>query len=173
MSVRDVPPDEPRPGDGSRTAADGTPFAVDVSRDRRARSALAMFVAAPVIWSVHFMLVYLVVEAGCSGDGPGLRLFDPPVPTVVTLAATAAAALACLAVARWSYRRWRAGRPGPAGEAGDHAGGRSGDRAGGRSGVLDGPDLGGSLAFAGFLMSLLGVLTVLFVGLPALVLPAC
>jgi uncharacterized protein (DUF2267 family) len=45
-----------------------------------------MFVAGPVIWSVHFMLVYLVVEAGCSGDGPGLRLFDPPVPTVVTLA---------------------------------------------------------------------------------------
>jgi hypothetical protein len=32
---------------------------------------------------------------------------------------------------------------------------------------------GGSLAFAGFLMSLLGFVTVLFVGLPALVLPAC
>ena len=41
-----------------------------------------MFVAGPVIWSVHFLLVYLVTEAGCSGDGPGLRLFDPPVPKV-------------------------------------------------------------------------------------------
>jgi hypothetical protein len=89
MSVRDVPPDEPSPLDGSRTAGEGTPFAVDVSRDRRSRWALFMFVSGPVIWSVHFMLVYLVTEAGCSGDGPGLRLFDPPVPAAVTLAATA------------------------------------------------------------------------------------
>jgi heme/copper-type cytochrome/quinol oxidase subunit 3 len=100
MSVRDVPPDDPPRGDGSRTAGEGTPFAVDVSRDRRARWALAMFVAGPVIWSAHFMLVYLVVEAGCTGGGPGLRVFDPPVPTVVTLLVTAAAALACLATAR-------------------------------------------------------------------------
>jgi hypothetical protein len=161
MSVRDVPPDDPGHVDGSRTAGEGTPFAVDVSRDRRARWALAMFVAGPVIWSVHFMLVYLVVEAGCSGDGPGLRLFDPPVPTVVTLAATAAAALGCLAVARWSWRRWRANRRSPAGQAAD------------RSGGLEEPDLGGALAFAGFLMALLGVMTVLFVGLPALVLEPC
>jgi NO-binding membrane sensor protein with MHYT domain len=92
MSVRDVPPDEVPSGDGSRTAPEGTPFAVDVSRDRRARFALAMFVAGPVIWSVHFLLVYLVTEAGCTGDGPGLTLFDPPVPKVVTLAVTIAAA---------------------------------------------------------------------------------
>jgi hypothetical protein len=142
MSVRDVPPDEPPRGDGARTAGEGTPVAVDVSADRRARWGLAMLVAGPVIWSVHFMVVYLAVEAGCNGDGPGLRLFDPPVPTVVTLAATALAALACLASARWGWRRWRAGQ-----EA--------------------------ALAFAGFLLSLLGLVTVLFVGLPALVLPAC
>ena len=152
MSVRDVPPDETPGGDGSRTAGEGTPLAVDVSADRRARWSLAMFVAGPVIWSVHFMVVYLAVEAGCNGEGPGLRLFDPPVPTVVTLVATALAALACLGSARWGWRRRRAGQ-----EAAD----------------LDGPGWGGSLAFAGFLMSLLGLVTVLFVGLPALVLPAC
>lgn len=160
MSVRDVPPDETPRGDGSTTAGEGTPMAVDVSADRRARWALAMFVAGPVIWSVHFMVVYLAVEAGCSGEGPGLRLFDPPVPTVVTLAATAAAALACLWSARWSWRRWRAGQE----AAGD---------GGGHSANLDGPGGGGALAFAGFLLSLLGLVTVLFVGLPALVLPAC
>src|SRR4029450_6721964 len=120
MSVRDVPPDEVPSGDGSRTAADGTPFAVDVSRDRRARFALAMFVAGPVIWSVHFLLVYLVTEAGCSGDGPGLTLFDPPVPKVVTLVATAAAVAAALACAGWSWRRWQAGGGGPG--AGEGAG---------------------------------------------------
>jgi hypothetical protein len=158
MSVRDVPPNEVPSGDGSRTAAGGTPFAVDVSRDRRARFALAMFVAGPVIWSVHFLLVYLVTEAGCSGDGPGLSLFDPPVPKVVTLAVTAAAAVAALACAGWSWRRWRTDA---AEAAADEAAG------------LQDRGRGGTLAFAGFLLSLLSVVTILFVGLPALVLPSC
>jgi hypothetical protein len=162
MSVRDVPPDEPSPLDGSRTAGEGTPFAVDVSGDRRARWALFMFVSGPVIWSVHFLLVYLVTEAGCSGDGPGLTLFDPPVPKAVTLAATAAAAAAALGCATWWYRRWRASEHEPvADEAADLAGGLT-DR-----------DRGGTLVFAGFLLSLLSVVTVLFVGLPAMVLPSC
>ncbi len=162
MSVRDVPPDEVPGRDGSRTAAEGTPFAVDVSRDRRARFALAMFVSGPVIWSVHFMVVYLVTEAGCSGDGPGLTLFDPPVPKIVTLAVTAVAVAAALACAHWSWRRWQAGAAKPdADEAGDLAGGHQ-DR-----------DRGGTLAFAGFLLSLLSGVTILFVGLPALVLPSC
>jgi hypothetical protein len=162
MSVRDVPPDEFPGGDGSRTAPEGTPLAVDVSRDRRARWALAMFVSGPVIWSVHFMVVYLVTEAGCTGDGPGLRLFDPPMPKVVTLVATAAAAAAALACAGWSWRRWQAGGSvRAADEAADFAPG------------LRERDRGGTLAFAGFLLSLLAVVTILFVGLPALVLPAC
>jgi hypothetical protein len=162
MSVRDVPPDEPSPLDGSRTAGEGTPFAVDVSRDRRARFALAMFVSGPVIWSVHFLVVYLVTEAGCSGDGPGLSLFDPPVPKAVTLAATAAAAAAALGCATWWYRRWQVSeQERAADEAADLAGGLT-DR-----------DRGGTLAFAGFLLALLSVVTILFVGLPALALPSC
>ena len=161
MSVRDVPPDEVPSGDGSRTAAEGTPFAVDVSRDRRARFALAMFVAGPVIWSGHFLLVYLVTEAGCSGDGPGLTLFDPPVPKVVTLAVTAAAVAAALGCAGWSWRRWRTDAAEAADQAADIAGG------------LQDRDRGGTLAFAGFLLSLLSVATILFVGMPALVLPSC
>jgi hypothetical protein len=156
MSVRDVPPDEPSPVDGSRTAGEGTPFAVDVSRDRWARWPLLMFVSGPIIWSVHFLLVYLVAEAGCSGDGPGLSLFDPPVPKVVTLAATAAAVAAALGCATWWYRRWRVGEREAAAGGGlrEHGGGES-------------------LAFAGFLLSLLSVVAILFVGLPALVLPSC
>ena len=162
MSVRDVPPDDSPGGDGSRTAWEGTPFAVDVSRDRRARWPLFMFVSGPVIWSIHFLLVYVVTEAGCSGDGPGLRLFDPPVPKAVTLAATAAAAAGALGCATWWYRRWQASEHEPvADEAAEIAGDLS-DR-----------DRGGTLAFTGFLLSLLSVLTILFVGLPALVLPSC
>lgn len=162
MSRRDAPGDGPTRGDGSRTAGEGTPFAVDVSGDRRARTTIAMFLAGPVIWTAHFLLVYLVVEAGCNGDGPGLRLFDPPVPTVVTLAATAVAALGCLASAGWGYRRWRPRDRAPAADEADEL-----------TGDLQGHDRGGSLAFAGFVLSLLGFVTVLFVGLPALVLPAC
>jgi hypothetical protein len=167
MSVRDVPPDEVPSGDGSRTAPEGTPFAVDVSRDRRARFTLAMLVAGPVIWSVHFLLVYLVVEAGCSGDGPGLTLFDPPVPKVVTLAVTVAAAAAVLACAGWSWRRWRTNAAEAA--AAEAAAAEAADLAGG----LQDRDRGGTLAFAGFLLSLLSVVTILLVGLPALVLPSC
>jgi hypothetical protein len=132
---------------------------VDVSRDLRARATWLVLLAGPVIWFAHFMVVYLVVEAGCTGDGPGLRLFDPPVPSIVTLAATAVAAIACLGFAGWGYRRWRV-------RAGAHA-----DRE--PSGGLESDDPGGSLAFTGLLLSLLSFLSVLFVGLPALVLPSC
>jgi hypothetical protein len=113
----------------------------------------ALLTAAPIIWSVHFMVVYLAVEAGCTGDGPGLDRFDPPVPTVVTLVGTAVAALACVGTAVWAYRLWQANR--------------SGGQAHAQQGQL------ASLAFAGFLLSLLGIIAVLLVGLPALILPAC
>jgi hypothetical protein len=129
--------------DGATTAGQGTPAPVDVSTSRETMATFAVLLAGPVIWSVHFMVVYLAVEAGCTGDGPGLAVFDPPVPTILTIATTFVAALACLGTAAWGYRRWRA-------HAGD-----------------------GSLAFVGFLLSLLGVVSILLVGLPALVLPAC
>ncbi|MEX0658184.1 MAG: hypothetical protein WD080_03540 [Egibacteraceae bacterium] len=114
---------------------------------------MVLFLAGPVILIVHFLLVYLVVEAGCTGEGPGLRVFRPPVAGVVTLGATAVAAVACLASALLAYRRWRTdcGPEGHAPDAPPHS----------------------ALAFAGFVLSLLGVVTILFVGLPALVLPAC
>jgi hypothetical protein len=144
MSGPDTPPTGPSAWDGARTAADGTPVAVDVSKDRPARVTWAVLLAGPVTWLSHFMLVYLVAEAGCTGDGPGLRLFNPPVPAAV-------AALACLAFARWGYRRWRA----------SHTAELS-------SGV-ENSDRDGSLAFAGFLLSSFFFVAILFVGLPALV----
>ena len=103
------------------------------------RDTWILFLAGPVTWFVHFMVVYLVAEAGCTGDGPGLAVFDPPVPAAATLAATAVAAVACLGFAWRGYRC-----------------------------LVDHPQPD-SLAFAGFLLSLLGFVAVLFVGLPALV----
>lgn len=141
---------------GATTGGKGTPVPVDVSTPRRARTAMALFVAGPVIWSVHFMVVYLAVEAGCTGDGPGLDAFDPPVPTVVTHVATVVGALACLGVAALAYRRWRVSRRPAVGEP-----------------AMEASDRGGFLAFGALLLALLGFVSVLFVGLPALVLPAC
>lgn len=148
-----TPPDATRdsPAEGEATAAKGTPAPVDVAVDPRARSAIAVFLAGPVIAAVYFLVVYLVTEAGCSGDGPGLDVFDPPVPTVVTLVATGVAALGCAASGAWGYRRWRGGRTESAERLVDHE----------------------PLAFVGFLLSLLALLTVLLLGLPALVLEVC
>lgn len=162
MSGRDGVPDVPSPRAGSTTAVSGTPIAVDLSRDRQARIGLLMLVAGPVIWFAHFMVVYLVAEAGCTGDGPGLSVFDPPVPTIVTLAATAVAAVACLWCAGWGYRRWRASPHQSAAGATDDL-----------SADFEQGDRDGTLAFAGSLLSLLSLFAVLLVGLPALVLPAC
>ena len=132
------------------TAARGTPAPVDVAVDPRARTAVLLFLAGPVILIVHFLVVYLVVEAGCTGDGPGLDVFDPPVPTVFTVVASVVAAGAATASAVCAYRRWRG--PETAGEE-----------------LIDRRPL----AFLGFVMSALAVVTVLFVGVPALVLGAC
>lgn len=155
MSAPDPTQDRSSPPDETATASRGTPAPVDVSVDARAVTAVVVFLAGPVISSVHFLLVYLVVEAGCTGDGPGLSVFDPPVPTVVTLVATAVAALACAATAWWGLARWRAHR-------------RVRPDAGTEELVDRQP-----LAFGGFVLSLLGLVTVLLVGLPALVLQAC
>ncbi len=128
---------------------DGTPVTVDVSQDHEDRMAWLVLLAGPLIGFTHFMLVYLVVEAGCTGGGEGLRLLDPPVPEVATLAATVVAALACLASARWTHRRWRGG--------GDDEERLQAE----------------PLAFAGYLLSLLFFVTVLLVGVSALFLDAC
>lgn len=160
MSRPDPPEDDTPTGGGATTAVGGTAFPVDVSGDRRQRSTLVVLVAGPVIWFTHFMVVYLVAEAGCTGDGPGLEVFDPPVPTGTTIAATVVAVLACGGSAASAYRRWRADRPeagAPPALTGDIVAG------GGR----------GTIAFTGLLLSLFSIMAILLVGLPALFLPPC
>jgi len=144
--------------DGRHTGPSGTPVAVDVSRDRVARRTWIVFLAGPVTWFVHFMVVYLIAEAGCTGGGPGLDALNPPVPAAATLVATAVAALVCLASSRAGYRRWRTSQRGVAA-----------DQAAGLAGSLPERDRGGALAFAGLLLSLFSFVSVLFVGFPALV----
>jgi hypothetical protein len=143
--------------DGAMTPEHGSPVAVDVSRDRLNRDVWLVFLGGPVLWFSHFVVVYLVAEAGCTGDGPGLRAFNPPVPKGVTLAATAVAAAGCLLFAAWGRRRWRAARQGM--DAADHPDGLA-DRDAEQ-------DDGGALELASVLLSLFSFVAVLFVGLPA------
>lgn len=156
MSDADAPRADRSNAEGAATAAHGTPVAVDVSGDPRARGTIVLFLAGPAIWTAHFLLVYLVTETGCTAETTGLDLFAPPVPAVLTLVATAVAAVACLATAGWAFRRWRRERDPRATSPGADAG-----------------HGGGTLVFAAFVLSLLGIIEVLFVGLPALVLPSC
>lgn len=149
---REHPPTE----QGGSTAGRGTPVPVDVRGAPGTKGTIALFLAGPLIWTAHFMLVYLVAEAGCTGDGPGLRAFDPPVPAVLTIAATVVAAVALAAIAAIAARRWRLHRH----DTGDPDG-------------IEPVDRDGSLAFAAFTLSLLGLVEVVFVGVPALVLTPC
>lgn len=152
-----TPPPDDQPHHGARTAAEGTPVPVDLARDRQARTVWVVFLAGPVIWFAHFMVVYLVAEAGCTGGGTGLRLLGPPVPAVVTGVATVVAVAACVVSAVWGMRWWRRDR----------------DRAG--DGAHDRHELAGfaSLAFVGALLSWLAVVSVLFVGVSGAVFTGC
>lgn len=158
--MTDTPPDGRPDGAGAKTSGSGTPVPVDVSGDKRARIRWVVLLAGPVIGIGHFMVVYLVAEAGCTGGGPGLRLFGPPVPDIVTLASTAVAALACVASAAWAHRRWRS----IGADEGHAAGGDDGEQTADRIGT---PDADAPIAFAGFLLSSVFLVMVLFVGVPA------
>lgn len=169
MTPPDTPPaDMARPddasGEGAFAPAGGTPVPVDVSADRRVRLTWVAFLAGPTVWFTHFMVVYLVAEAGCTGGGPGLRLLDPPAPVVVTLVATVLAAALCAAAAAWAFARWQESRRTL--EAAPDAGQSL-------SGEFDDDHRRGALGFAGFLLSSFSVLAVLFTGAPALFLGPC
>lgn len=157
----DARPDRPpSPEAGGLSASSGTPVPVDVERDRRQRRAWLLFIAGPVIWITHFMVVYLIAEAGCTGDGALLDRFDPPVPVVATWIATLVAVPVTVAMAVWAWRSWRRGADGPVDIAPEAEGAPTP-----RGTLATSP-----LAFIGFLLSALSVVAILFTAAPALVL---
>jgi hypothetical protein len=112
-----------------------------------------MLIGGPVIWFAHFMIVYLVAEAACTGDGPGMERFHSPVLEIVIGAATVAAALGCLLLIGQGYRSAAGSRKAP------------GDRGDGDGNL---PTM-----YSGLLLSGLSLIAILFVALPGLVLPPC
>lgn len=154
---------DPADAPGARSGIRGTPAAVDLQVDQQARLGWVVLLLGPVVWFGHFMLVYLVAEAGCTGDGPGLRLFDPPVPVVTTLVATVLAVAVCAAGAVWAWRLWR--RNLVAVPAADDTTDLPAE--------FDDERRRGSLAFMGLLLSAFSAVAVMFTGVPALVLGPC
>jgi heme/copper-type cytochrome/quinol oxidase subunit 3 len=154
MTSRHPHPDFPGSG-GATTGVEGTPVPVDVAKDRPARLNWIVFLAGPVIWITHFMIVYLAAEAGCTGDGPGLNSFDPPTPRIITLVVTAAAALACLPFAVWGYRWWNKKRDADVTHDQQDAD------------AAEDVDNRAAAGFAGLLLTCLAIFSILFVGLMA------
>ena len=153
MSEKTPHPDRDVPDAEELTSPSGTPVPVDITRDLESRTQWVVLLAGPVIWFTHFMVVYLVAEAGCNGAGDGLEVLGPPVPAWTTLIATLVAAPACLAVA---WRGWNRIPGGPGGEAATDANAHERHRV---------------LSTIGALLALLSLAAVLFVAATAVWLP--
>lgn len=165
MSPADRPAEPPSPDEGGLSPSSGTPMPVDVERDIRSRRAWVLFLAGPVIWITHFMLVYLVAEAGCTGDGALLDVFDPPVPVVTTWVATAVAVPLAAATTWWAWRSWRRGYRGGRDERDLDIAPEAEGPVSERGALETSP-----LAFVGFLLGAMSVVAILFTAAPALVL---
>ncbi|MGE3833397.1 MAG: hypothetical protein AB7H43_01290 [Acidimicrobiia bacterium] len=112
-----------------------------------------LFLAGPVLWFGHFMAVYLLAEAACAADVFDGDLLGLSVLSTVTLAATAAAVVVTLVTTVLAYRRWRA--------------------AAGRDDWVDVTDRNAGLAFAGFILGVVFIAAIGFVGVPAAFLEPC
>lgn len=104
------------------------------------------FLAGPVIWFGHFMLVYLLGEVLCKPLRNDIAVANLPLVSFLTVVATIVAAAATVVFAVGSYRRWRAA-----------------DTDGNNS----------TMSVGGVLLGLLFFVAVLFTGAPALFLQPC
>lgn len=107
-----------------------------------------LLLSGPVIWYLHFWLVYLLAEAGCAPARGRPAPESLTWVTVTVLAVTAAAVGFIVWLTMRAWHRWRA---------------RKGE----------GDSLVGHLAFIGFLLGLLFAFGTLLVGISAAVLPPC
>lgn len=134
---------------------------VELPEAPSSRMIWVLFLAGPTVWFLHFMAVYLVVEAVCTGGRAERALWGLPLVSTFTLLATVGAVVVIVGFAVAAYRRWRDIEgvvPHQKDEREEEAVARGHDRA---------------LAFAGFALGLLFILGVLFTGLPALWLTPC
>jgi hypothetical protein len=116
--------------------------------------------AGPVLWSVHFLVSYLIVEAACQA-GWNFTLLGMSGLSFLVIVLTVLAVLGTVLFAFKSYRGWR----------NFHGDRRLQDQFREGGGWFEGPvDF---MYFSGLLLSILFAIVILMVGLPALFLQPC
>lgn len=122
-----------------------------------------LLLAGPVTWALHFMGVYLAVEAWCSiaTDGPLPTWLGTSAPVAVTLVATGVASAGILADLVFTTVRYR------------QATAEAGRKAEGATDIDDRLVRDRQLLLVGCLLSPVSLVAVLTVGLSALWVPTC
>ena len=132
---------------------------VSSGQDTNARALWVQLLAGPILWSVHFLVSYMLVEAACQA-GWNFTMLGMNGLSFLVIVLTALAVLGTALFAVKSYRGWRT----------IHAG-RLRDQVREGSGWFEGPvDF---MYFSGLLLSVLFAIVILMVGLPALFLQPC
>lgn len=124
------------------------------------RTLWVQLLAGPILWSVHFLVSYLIVEAACQ-IGWRFSILGMSGLSFIVIVLTVLAVLGAVLFAVRSYRGWR----------GIHGDRRLRDQFREGSKWFEGPvDF---MYFSGLLLSVLFAIVILMVGLPALVLQPC
>lgn len=119
--------------------------------------------AGPVIWSVHFILSYMLTEAICRTGDPGLEIQLAGIPglNLIVIVLTLLAVAAIVFFGTKAYRSWKLIDP-------DH---RPMDELQEQTRWSEGANE--FLYFSGFMLSALFGVATLMVGIPALFLQPC
>jgi len=124
------------------------------------RTLWVQLLAGPVIWSIHFLVSYLFVEAACQA-GWNFTIVGIDGLSFMVITLTLLAVLGTALFAFKSYQGWRESH-------GDHS---LRDQFQERTGWFEGPvDF---MYFSGLMLSILFAVVILMVGLPALFLQPC
>lgn len=124
------------------------------------RTLWVQLLAGPVLWSIHFIVSYLFIEAACQA-GWNFAILGMSGLSFVVIVLTILAVLGTILFAFKSYRGWRT----------IHHDRRLRDQVREGSGWFEGPvDF---MYFSGLLLSILFAVVILMVGLPALFLQPC
>ena len=116
--------------------------------------------AGPLLWSIHFLIGYLMIEASCRA-GWNFQILGMNGLSFMVIALTVLAVLGAILFGVTSYRGWRSANTGRSlrGQLRDTS--RWSD------------DPAEFVYFSGFLLSVLFAVTIVMVGLPALFLQPC
>ena len=141
-------------------AGDEPDASADPRSRRQFRTMAVLLLAGPVIWSAHFMVVYLQAEAVCDSGAADDEVLGVPLASAVTIVLTVVALAATLAFTGAAWRRWRGG-----------GGGWNEVPPAHRTEPDAEPET--PLALVGVMLGVLFSLAIAFTGAPAVVLPAC